>query len=107
MMDLSQNPLCRPFDFTGNSRHGVLLIHGFTATPGTMLPLGEALAQRGYRVKGILLPGHGTTVDDMERRRWPEWIGAVQEGFDQLSQECERVSVCLLYTSGSRTYLHC
>lgn len=105
MMDLSQNPLCRPFDFAGNSRHGILLVHGFTATPGTMLPLGEALARRGYRVKGILLPGHGTTVDDMECRRWPEWLGAVQEGFDQLSQECERVSVAGLSMGGTLALL--
>lgn len=105
MMDLSQNPLCRPFDFAGNPRHGILLVHGFTATPGTMLPLGEALARRGYRVKGILLPGHGTTVDDMEHRRWPEWIGAVQDGFDQLSQECERVSVVGLSMGGTLALL--
>ena len=93
MNDLFQNPLCRPFDFPGSSQHGVLLVHGFTATPGTMLPLGKALAQCGFRVKGILLPGHGTNAEDMELRRWPEWLAAVQAGFDQLVSECERVSV--------------
>lgn len=105
MLDLSQNPLCRPFDFPGSSRHGILLLHGFTATPGTMLPLGQALAKRGLRVKAILLPGHGTTVLDMERRRWTEWLAAAQEGFDQLARECEQVSVAGLSMGGALTLL--
>ena len=105
MNDLFQNPLCRPFDFPGSSQHGVLLVHGFTATPGTMLPLGKALAQCGFRVKGILLPGHGTNAEDMELRRWPEWLAAVQAGFDQLVSECGRVSVAGLSMGGTLALL--
>lgn len=55
MMDLSQNPLCRPFDFAGNPRHGILLVHGFTATPGTMLPLGKGAGP-------ARLPGQGDLI---------------------------------------------
>lgn len=105
MTDLSRNPVCRPFDFAGSPLHSVLLIHGFTASPGTMLPLGEFLAKCGFRVKGLLLPGHGTTAADLERRRWPEWLAAVQESFDQLSMECEKVSVVGLSMGGTLTLL--
>ena len=66
-----------------------------------MLPLGKALAQCGFRVKGILLPGHGTNAEDMELRRWPEWLAAVQAGFDQLVSECGRVSVAGLSMGGT------
>ena len=105
MNDLSQNPLCRPFDFPGSSHHGILLVHGFTATPGTMRPLGEALAARGFRVKGILLPGHGATAGEMERCRWQDWLAAAQTGFDQLAQECEMVSAVGLSMGGALTLL--
>ena len=39
--------------------------HGFTATPDEMRPLGEALAARGFRVEGVRLPGHGTSVEHL------------------------------------------
>jgi len=42
--DLSKNPYAQPFTFEGSRSHGVLVIHGFTATPGTVLPLGQAVA---------------------------------------------------------------
>ena len=63
MSSLLDNPLCRPFFLEGSRDHGILLIHGFTATPGTMNPLGQALAQKtGYTISAPLLPGHGRTA---------------------------------------------
>ena len=53
---LIDNSLCRPFFINGSREHGILLIHGFTATPGTMNPLGRALAEKnGYTVAAPLL----------------------------------------------------
>ena len=49
------NPLAREFLLEGD-RRGVLLIHGFTATPSQMRPLGEALHREGYTVLAVLLP---------------------------------------------------
>ena len=43
MEPLTRNPLCRAFSMEGSREDGILLLHGFTATPGTMRPLGEAL----------------------------------------------------------------
>jgi carboxylesterase len=64
-----------PFDFVGddNGDVGVVCIHGFTGTPYEMRYLGGALARTGSAiraVRGILLPGHGTSLDDLERTRW-------------------------------------
>ena len=82
--DLSKNPYAQPFTFEGSRSHGVLVIHGFTATPGTVLPLGQAVAQDGHYVRGILLPGHGTTIEDMQRTNWKDWYDAAFNAYDEM-----------------------
>lgn len=42
-----------------------LLLHGLTGTPAEVRPVGEALAAAGFRAVGPLLPGHGTTPEDL------------------------------------------
>ena len=86
-----------PFEFTparaDRARYGVLCIHGFTATPFDMRFLGARLADRGYRVKGPLLAGHGTTPRDLDRTTWRDWYQSVENAFDQLRSECDRIAV--------------
>lgn len=79
--------------FWPGGKTGALLIHGFTATTAEVRLLGKYLHERGYTVSGPLLPGHQTTPQDMNRRRWHEWTGAVEEAYKQLAR-CERVFVC-------------
>lgn len=55
--------------------------------------LGEALARTGFRVRGLLLPGHGTSVDELERTRWQDWADAVERDVDAMAQRCRRVAV--------------
>ncbi|MCG8425274.1 MAG: alpha/beta fold hydrolase [Proteobacteria bacterium] len=72
---------------------GVLCIHGFTGTPFEMRYLGSRLAQRGYRVLGPALAGHGTTPGDLDRTTWRDWYGGVQAAFDRLRACHDRVFV--------------
>jgi carboxylesterase len=94
MLDISANPLGRPFHFPGDPRHGILMLHGFTATPGTLLPMGQALAAGGrHLVRGILLPGHGTNAREMTQTTWRDWLHAACAAFDEMAHICEKVSV--------------
>jgi carboxylesterase len=36
--------------------------------------IGEGLAERGFAVKGIRLPGHGTRPEDMKNVSWQDWL---------------------------------
>ena len=72
---------------------GVLLIHGYTATTAEVRFLGRFLYERGYTVSGPLLPGHGTTPQDMNRCHWQDWTGAVEQAYRQISTRCDRVFV--------------
>jgi len=80
--------------FWQGGKTGALLIHGFTATTAEVRWLGKYLHERGYTVSGPLLPGHLTTPQDMNRRRWREWTGAVEEAYKQLATRCEHIFVC-------------
>ncbi|HEX2688563.1 MAG TPA: alpha/beta fold hydrolase [Kofleriaceae bacterium] len=82
-----------PFDFAGEAHVGVICVHGFTGSPYEMRYLGEALARTGATVRGLLLPGHGTSIDDLERIRWEDWAAAVEREVDAMSQRCRRVVV--------------
>ena len=72
---------------------GVLLIHGFTGSPPEMRLVGDYLHQRGLTVSGPLLPGHGTTVEDMNRCQWADWTGHVEGALADLQARCETVFV--------------
>jgi carboxylesterase len=82
-----------PFDLDGDGEVGVVCVHGFTGTPYEMRYLGEALARDGASVRGLLLPGHGTSVDDLERTSWEDWSAAVEREVEAMNRRCRRVAV--------------
>jgi carboxylesterase len=81
---MSEDPRLLPFDL-GQGEEAVLLIHGFTGTPYEMRYLGEQLASRGYRVKGVRLTGHGLDPLAFEKATADDWVRDCREAFDSLS----------------------
>ncbi|MEO8329964.1 MAG: esterase, partial [Candidatus Nanopelagicales bacterium] len=77
-----------PFSAAGG-RVGVLLCHGFTGSPASMRPWADQLAESGLSVELPLLPGHGTTWQDMQKTTWLDWYGAVDQAFMRLSARCD------------------
>lgn len=72
---------------------GVLLSHGFTATPFEVRGLARFLYERGYTVLAPLLPGHGTTPEEMNRCRWQDWTAALEAAYRKLAARSERVFI--------------
>lgn len=72
---------------------GIILIHGFTSSPTEMRLLGEYLNERGFTASGILLPGHGTTVDDLTRCKWTDWTDFIAAAYKELQSPCQLVFV--------------
>jgi len=85
-------PGAEPFSTAGGP-HGVLVLHGFTGTPQSMRGLAETFAAAGFAVELPLLPGHGTSVDDLATTAFAEWLQAVSDAYGQLAARCERVVV--------------
>lgn len=81
----------RPFLFPGRKESGVVLVHGFTGSPYDVRELGAALADRGYQVAGLRLPGHGTTPADLNRVTAFDWLQAVVDAEKELRATCSRI----------------
>ena len=79
--------------FFEGSSVGCLLVHGMGSTPYQVRSLGEYLAWQGLTVLGIRLPGHGTTLDELEQTTAGQWLSAIEEGIDQLQRTCEHIFV--------------
>lgn len=91
----------------GEGPSAALCLHGFTGTPYEVRPLGEALAGAGFRARGPLLPGHGSTPEALARVLHTDWLGAARNEFDALAAEHERVCVVGLSMGGLLTLALC
>lgn len=60
-----------------------MVVHGLTGTTRSVRGVADALTRAGFDVTVPLLPGHGTTLDDLESTGWTEWLGAVQEAYHE------------------------
>ncbi len=73
----------------------IMMIHGYTGSPADMFPLGEFLnaGGEGYDVYGILLPQHGTRIEDMMESDWKKWVLYASGKFEYLLKKYEKVSI--------------
>ncbi len=63
---------------------GVLLIHGYSASPGEVLPLARYLHANGLTVYVVRLRGHGTSPYDLQQSSWQDWYASVLRGYHNL-----------------------
>jgi carboxylesterase len=82
-----------PFDLDGDDDVGVVLVHGFTGTPYEVGYLGRALAKDGFTICAPRLPGHGTSLDDLDRTRWEDWVSEVERAADRLAGRCRTIAL--------------
>ncbi len=68
-----------------------------------MRPLAMAFADAGFAVELPLLPGHGTTVEDMIETGWHDWVGAAEDALARVQARSERVVVAGLSMGGALT----
>lgn len=92
-------PGAEPFRADGN-RTGILLSHGFTGSPASMIPWAQHLAALGHTVRVPRLPGHGTTWREMNRTRWIDWYAEVDTALSELREACDHVIVAGLSMGG-------
>jgi carboxylesterase len=93
-------PGAEPYHASGGTA-GVLVLHGFTGTPQSMRGLAEAFAAAGFTVELPLLPGHGTSPEDLAETGWDDWARAAEEALTDLRGRCGTVAVVGLSVGGA------
>ncbi|MCG7308974.1 carboxylesterase [Brachybacterium sp. ACRRE] len=76
-----------------NPAGGLLLCHGFTGTPHAVRPWAEDHAAHGWDVRAPLLPGHGSTWQEMSASTWQDWYRSVRESALELQREHGTIAV--------------
>lgn len=92
-----------PFEFEGG-KCSVLVLHGFTGSTQSMRYLGETLNKAyGFHVLGPCLAGHGTSVDDMAKTGFLDWMASADAAFQSLVARGKPVFVTGLSMGGMLT----
>lgn len=72
------------------------MIHGLGDSPWTFTDLGKTLADQGYLVRTMLLPGHGTRPADMIGVTSEDWTKVVNEQVALLKKQYPKIWLCRL-----------
>lgn len=67
---------------------GALVLHGLTGTNDSVAGLAAGLAGAGFETEMPMLPGHGTTPEDLATCGWEDWTGAAESAYQRLVARC-------------------
>jgi carboxylesterase len=83
-----------PFFYKGN-KIGILIIHGGGGgTCADLKPLAEDLHEKGgYTISIPLLPGYGTTPEDLKNTPIQDWYDHIEKEIQALQKKCERLFI--------------
>ena len=89
----------------GHRSLGIIMVHGFLASPAELRHYGEQLAAAGHPVMGVRLKGHGTSPWDLRERNWEDWLASVRRGFSIMSAFVDRIALVGFSTGGALSLL--
>lgn len=84
---------------------GIILVHGYSGSPGEMSPLAFELAKAGISVAVPQLAGHCSSYRDLKNTKWQNWYASVKKASDLLSRHCDIIFVAGL-SAGSHLALN-
>ncbi len=85
----------------GKNGVGVVLVHGFLASPAELRPFGEKLAAAGHAVIGVRLKGHGTSPWDLRSRSWRDWLESVRRGYRIMKAFADKICIVGFSSGGA------
>jgi carboxylesterase len=71
----------------------LLALHGFGATPQEVAMVIDIARERGAASLAPLLPGHGSSVYDLARTRYADWLGAAEQALFELVRRHPQVII--------------
>lgn len=86
---------------SGKYKKGILLIHGLLSSPFATRDIGNYFYKKGYLVRSILLPGHGTVPGDLLEVEREAWYAAAEYGYRKITEQAEDISVMGISIGGT------
>lgn len=83
---------------------GVLLIHGLGDSPYSFVDIAKSLQEKGFLVRTVLLPGHGTRPADMLDVNYKQWNELVEKQVALLKSEVSEIYLGGFSTGGNLAY---
>lgn len=77
----------------GENEVGVLLIHGFTASPFEMSELATFLNSKGFSVYNSRIVGHGSKSEYLDKLSYKDWYDSIKYGYFTLKNSCKKVFI--------------
>lgn len=62
-----------PYRFEGDSGIAFIISHGYGGSAFNTRPLGKFIHSLGHSAIGLLMPGHGTEIEDLQKTRFYHW----------------------------------
>ena len=84
---------------------GVVLAHGFLASPAEVHGLALRLHVQGLPVVGVRLKGHGTSPWDLHERCYEDWLNSLRRGYAIMSGLAQRICLIGFSTGGALSLL--
>ena len=77
------------------------MLHGLTGSTQSVAGLAAALEAAGFEVAAPMLPGHGTSAEDLAGRTWDEWVACAEDAYRRLEARCGSVVAVGLSMGGA------
>ncbi len=91
----------QPYSAYPGSEAGVLVSHGFTGGPASVLPLARRLAEAGFNVECPCLTGHGPHWRELATATREDWLRDLREALSRLKARSRIVFVAGLSMGGT------
>ncbi len=99
----TENPCPFIIHPTNRNGFGILLVHGFLASPAEIKSYAIQLGNQGYTVLGVRLKGHGTSPRDLRETQWEDWYESVTRNYAILQKYTDKIMLVGFSTGGALT----
>ena len=86
-------PGAEPVSIPDGPYGGVLLLHGYMGTVQTVRDWAMAFARAGFAVEAPLLPGHGTSAEELANTQWSDYVRCAENSYRKLVERHQHVFV--------------
>lgn len=82
-----------PFFDLKSSEIGVLLLHGFSASPYQFRYLRDLLTKKNITVYAPVIAGHGTHPDDLSKTTIEDWMTSIENAYNELKAKVKKIVI--------------